>query len=288
MAKNYIKYILALLLFGSNGIVASKITLESSNIVLLRTFAGSLLLIVVFMLSKRTICFLQFKKDCFNIAISGAAMGASWMLLYEAYIQIGVGTASLMYYCGPVIVMLLSPILFREKLTGIKIGSFFVVLVGILFINSGAEEIRGNAGGVVLAGMSAVMYAVMVIFNKKSVHVKGLENAMIQLFVSFLTAAVYVGCKTNEVIQINSGDWVYILILGLVNTGLGCYLYFSSIGALPVQTIAVCGYLEPLSAVLLSVFVLKETLLPMHILGAVFILGGAVFAEIFGHRKTGT
>ena len=71
MAKNYIKYILALLLFGSNGIVASKITLESSNIVLLRTFAGSLLLIVVFMLSKRTICFLQFKKDCFNITITG-------------------------------------------------------------------------------------------------------------------------------------------------------------------------------------------------------------------------
>ena len=88
MAKNYIKYILALLLFGSNGIVASKIALESSKIVLLRTFAGSLLLIVVFMLSKRKICFLQFKKDCFNIAISGAAMGASWMLLYEAYLQI--------------------------------------------------------------------------------------------------------------------------------------------------------------------------------------------------------
>jgi hypothetical protein len=44
-------------------------------------------------------------------------MGTSWMFLYEAYAQVGVSIATLAYYCGPVIVMVLSPILFRKKMT---------------------------------------------------------------------------------------------------------------------------------------------------------------------------
>ena len=73
---------------------------------------------------------------------------------------------------------------------------------------------------------------------------------------------------------------VPILILGLLNTGIGCYFYFSSIGKLKVQTVAICGYLEPLSAVLFSVAFLKETMLPLQIIGAVLIIGGAMYSEL--------
>ena len=76
-----------------------------------------------------------------------------------------------------------------------------------------------------------------------------------------------------------------MLILGLFNTGIGCYFYFSSIGKLPVQTVAICGYLEPLSAVVFSVIVLHETMLPIQILGAALIIGGAVSSELV-KRKT--
>ena len=66
----------------------------------------------------------------------------------------------------------------------------------------------------------------------------------------------------------------------VINTGLGCFFYFSSIGKLPAQTVAVCGYIEPLSAVLLSTIVLKERMLPLQFLGAALIIGGALFGEI--------
>ena len=67
-----------------------------------------------------------------------------------------------------------------------------------------------------------------------------------------------------------------------MNTGIGCYLYFSSIGRLPVQTVAICGYLDPLSAVLFSVLILRETMSPWQMAGAALVLGGAVLAEDFG------
>lgn len=127
--------------------------------------------------------------------------------------------------------------------------------------------------------LSAVMYAFMVIFNKKAREIAGLENAALQLLVSFLTVAVFVGVKQGFVFHIPQTSLFPLLVLGLLNTGVGCYFYFPSIGALPVQTVSICGYIEPLSAVLFSVLLLKETLLPIQCFGAVLILFGAVFGE---------
>lgn len=180
----------------------------------------------------------------------------------------------------------LSPLLFREKLTAPKIIGFIAVLCGIALVNGHAFQTGILGWGLFCGGMSAVMYAVMVIFNKKANSIIGLENAMLQLIISFLTVALFVGLKQGFVISVAAEDWIPILILGLLNTGIGCYLYFSSIGRLPVQTVAICGYLEPLSAVLFSVILLKEAILPVQVLGAIFILGGALFGECV-KRKTG-
>ena len=278
MKRSYFKYIFALLLFGSNGIVASYISMNSYEIVLLRTLLGSFLLLAIFILSKGKFTFYKSKKHFLYLAVSGIAMGTSWMFLYEAYAQIGVSIASLCYYCGPVVVMILSPLLFKEKLTSTKIIGFLAVLIGIFFVN-GSGTVSANRFGLLCGLASAVMYAFMVIFNKKAVAITGLENSALQLFIAFATVAVFVGLKQGFMIDIPTESVLPIFILGLLNTGIGCYLYFSSIGKISVQTVAICGYLEPLSAVLFSVIFLREVLLPVQIVGAVLIIGGAIFGE---------
>ena len=84
-------------------------------------------------------------------------MGTSWMFLYEAYQQIGVSLASLLYYCGPVIIMILSPVIFKERLTASKVAGFLVVLLGIVLVNGKLAE-KGNAWGLFCGAMSALMY----------------------------------------------------------------------------------------------------------------------------------
>lgn len=276
----FFKYIFALLLFGSNGVVASFVELSSMQIVLLRTLIGSALLMALFFLTGGRLIFYKHKKQFVFLAVSGIAMGASWMFLYEAYARVGVGIASLLYYCGPVIVMALSPLVFKEKLTGYKIAGFLFVLAGIFLINGNAFGGGSDTFGIVCGLLSAVMYAFMVIFNKKAKYITGLENSALQLVTAFLTATVFVGLKQGFAMNIKPSSILPILFLGLINTGIGCYFYFSSIGRLPVQTVAICGYLEPLSAVVFSVIFLKESMLPLQIVGAVFILGGAMFGEL--------
>ena len=277
--RSYFKYIIGLLLFGSNGIVASYIALSSYEIVLLRTLIGSLFLIVLFFAGRGKLTFYRHKRQFLWLTVSGIAMGTSWIFLYEAYARIGVGISSLLYYCGPVIVMALSPLLFKEKLTVFKSIGFLSVLIGAFLISGNAFSGNGDVFGIFCGLLSAVMYSLMVIFNKKAKAITGLENAALQLFISFLTVAVFVSFKQGFAIDIQQASIAPIFILGLLNTGIGCYFYFSSIGNLPVQTVAICGYLEPLSAVLFSVLLLGERLLPLQIIGAVMILGGAVFGD---------
>ena len=280
MNKAFFKYILALLLFGSNGIVASRIDLNSYEIVLMRTLIGSLLLIAIIFICRGKLTFQKHKKDFAFLIVSGIATGMSWMFLYEAYVLIGVSIASLCYYCGPVIVMILAPLLFKEKLTFTKIISLLAVLIGIFLVNGyGAVDVTDF--GLICGLASAVMYAFMVIFNKKVTAITGLENSALQLFISFITVAVFVGFKNGFKINIPTESVFPIFVLGLLNTGIGCYLYFSSIVKIPIQTVAICGYLEPLSAVLFSVIFLSEKLMPLQIIGAVLIIGGAIFGECF-------
>lgn len=288
MKKDYLKYFLALLLFGSNGIVASYISLNSYEIVLLRSLLGSAMLIAIFLFSGRKWTALGNKRGLCYIALSGVAMAADWLFLFEAYAQIGVSLGMLINYCGPVIVVALSPLIFQERVTWEKIAALLAALMGVFLISGQAAAEGASAWGLICAGLSALSYSAMVIFNKLSKEVTGIENATWQLFFAFATVAVFVGCKQGYAMEIASKEWLPIVWLGLLNTGASCYFYFSSIGRLPVQTVAICGYLEPLSAVLLAVVFLGETMLPLQILGAALIIGGALFGECSQLNKRDT
>lgn len=281
MKKAYFKYIAALLLFGLNGIVASYIALSSYEIVFTRTLIGSVLLVLIFIVTRQKAHFRENEVHLLYLVISGVAMGTSWMFLYEAYRQIGVSIASLAYYCGPVIVMILSPVLFKEKITWAKVLSFLAVLVGMFYVNMKVLSEGKTIWGLFCGIMSAVMYATMVIFNKKAKSITGLENSMWQLITSFVIVAIFIGIKQGFFLHIEPGSVIPILILGIVNTGIGCYFYLSSISDLPVQTVAICGYLEPLSAVVFSVVFLSEKMDSVKLIGTMLILGGAAFGELF-------
>lgn len=284
MNISYLRFIAACLLFGSNGIVASHIDLGSGEIVYLRTFIGSVFLIALFLLTGGRFTVRTKGRHFFFLVLSGVAMGTSWMFLYEAYRQTGVGIATLAYYCGPVLVMALAPLIFRERLAAARVLALIAAMIGMVMVNGGDVLREGLSFGLVCGLMSAVMLAAMVVFNKMAESITGFENAVIQLTVSFLTVAVFVALRQGVYVPVPPGSLLPVILLGLVNTGLGCYLYFSSMQRLPAQSVAIIGYLEPLSALVLAALVLGERLEAVQIAGALLILGGAAWGEYFGQK----
>lgn len=275
---SYGVYILSLLIFGTNGLYVAHISLAGSQIALLRTMIGGILLtgLVLFGggFDKNNI-----RKEWGLLLLGGATLGLDWIALFEAYKMLNVSLATLLYYAGPAIVLLFSPVLFSEKLTKQKTLSVFLVGVGLVCISGSVVVVGTSALGLIPAVLSGVLYATLIVFNKRIVHTNGMQTAAIELNIAFVVIGVYTLC-TAGLPHISTGDLPYIAGIGLINTGFAYWVYFVSLQKLPGQSVALISYIDPVSALLFSSFFLYEAMTPVQVSGAVLIVGGAVLGEI--------
>lgn len=289
MKTAYAKYFSSLILFGSNGILASFVPLSSVQITMMRTLFGSLILLVILFVIRSKPFNKASKKDVVLILISGLFMGASWIFQYEAFIHIGIGTTSLIYCLGPILLIVVSPLIFKEKLTLMRIAFFAIALSGIVLINIEMSSLEGNVFGLFCALMCALCYTAFIILNKHA-KMRGLKNSFLQLFGALLISTIICFTLGELPFTIPTESLTPLLILGFINTGLGCYLYFSGIGSLSAQSVAVCDYLEPLLAIVLSAIILHESLSVLQIFGGLLIVVGALGSELFttGNKRFAT
>lgn len=279
-SKSLIFFIASMVIFGTNGLIVANISLGSAEIVLMRTFLGSLFLLAI-VLVKRSFSFADLKADLVPATIGGAALGLNWVLLFSAYRSAGVGLSTLTYYCGPIIVLALSPVLFKEKLTWNKLLAIAAVAVGMFCITGDIEPGSDVQTGILFGGGAALLYASLIVANKRVKRLSGLNCAMYELIVAFFVVLIYLIASNAKLPVIPAAeDIVWVLVIGLVNTGLAYYLYFSSLQKLPGQTVALICYIDPLTALLVSGAFLGEKLLAVQIAGAVLILGGACLGEL--------
>lgn len=281
---HYVMYILSLLLFGTNGYLVAHISLPSSQIVLLRTLIGGLLLTGIVLLRggfDRS----SVRSDALALLLGGTALGLNWVALFEAYRLLNVSLATLIYYVGPILVLLFSPILFRETLNGRKILSVILVTAGLVCI-SGSIMLSGmNPAGLLAAALSALFYATLLVFNKRIVRTGGLQTAALELDIALVVVLAYT-LLTSGLPHPSPADLPYIAVIGLVNTGVAYLLYFSGLQKLSGQSAALISYLDPVSALIFSALLLHEALNGVQLLGAALIIGGAMFGESKKRRRS--
>lgn len=281
MNQYYLAYFVGLVMGATNGITTSFISLSSYETAYVRfCLATPLLLLLFLLLQKGQFTFYRYKKSMFFLTLSGLALGGNVLFLFEAYRTLGVSLAILANYVGPVIVILLSPLLFHETLTPAKLAAVGVVLVGVMLVNGQVFLEGSSAWGLFCGAMAAVCFAAMNICNKFAQDIKGLENSLLAFFFATIVIGVVVGCQQGLVVVPAASDWAPLLFLGLISTGIGNNLYFVAAKRLPAQTIAVCGYLEPVLVMLFSFLILHEIMSPVQLFGAACIIGGAVFCEM--------
>ena len=274
----YGMYILSMLIFGTNGYIAAHMSFQGSQLVLVRTLIGGALLTILVLL-RGGFDRAAIRAEAVPLLLGGAALGFNWVALFEAYRLLNVSLATLIYYVGPMLILLLSPVLFREKLTPGKLAAVCIVAVGLVCI-SGSIALGGmNTAGLLTAMVSALFYATLIAFNKRISRTGGLQTAAIELDVAFVVVLIYV-LLTTGLPRPLAGDLPYIAVIGLVNTGLAYLLYFSGLQKLPGQSVALISYVDPVSALLFSAVLLHETMTPVQLLGAVLIIGGAMFGEL--------
>lgn len=280
--KSYIALIGSMLIFGTIGIVRRYIPLSSAMVALCRGVLGSVFLLI-FVLVRGGKLKLSERRATLWLVLTGAVMGLNWMLLFEAYNYTTVAAATMCYYMQPTIVILLSPLVFRERLGAKKLACVLAAIVGMLFVSgvlSGGAGQMQDLRGIAFGLGAAALYAAVIILNKKVVVEDIYAKTVIQLAGAALVMIPYV-LLTEGVpeLTLTAADIGMVLLVGIVHTGITYALYFGSMQRLKAQTVAVLSYIDPVFALLLSAAVLHERLTPLGIVGAVLILGSAVISE---------
>lgn len=288
MKNAYIKFILATVIFGTNGIIASHIPLSSYEIVLTRTVLGGLFLLFLATWRHEWGSLRHVARSSLAwLILSGIFLAGNWLFLYEAYQQIGVSLATLMCYCGPILIMILSYFVFHEPFTLPKVAAMVIVTLGILCINGADFQAHGLSWGLACGFLSALCFALLIIAMKKVSGVGGILSPACQLLVASLVVAAVTLSMPAAPVSLDMTNIACMICLGIVNTGLGYYLYFSGVQRLSAQSVSICGYLEPFTALALSAIILGESLTFLQWIGAACILGGVALSELWHPRKEG-
>lgn len=286
---SFLKLSASMVIFGSIGLFVKNIPLQSSLIAMFRAITGVIFLAFVMLVKRQRLSAGSMKRNTVWLCLSGIAIGFNWILLFESYRYTSVAVSTMCYYMAPIFVVLLSPILLKELMTVKKFVCVFAAMIGMVFI-SGVLSINMqetlNEKGILYGIGAALLYASVILMNKKLKQISAFDKTIVQLAIAALILIPYnlltADCSTIIVTPVSL---VLLFVVGIVHTGLAYFLYFDSMEWLSGQSIAVCSYIDPVIAVLASVIILREHFGLMEGIGAVLILGAALVSELPIKRK---
>ena len=285
-AVERIKYILAVVLYGTIGIFLRFVRVPSEIVAMCRGVFGSLFILLFLTLRGRRPDERAIRENLKWLLIGGVSLGLNWIFLFAAYIQTTVAVASLCNYMAPVIVILIAPFVLGERFDWKKMLCVAAAFCGIILVSGVTDGSGGNPAGVALGLAAAACFVVIVICNRKLRGIPALDKSVVQLAVSAVTILPYALIRNaGTPLAPDLRSVLIILTLGVLHTGVAYCLYFSGMGSLPVQTVAILGYLEPVVSVLCSAFFLREAMGTAGWIGAALIVGAAVVSETVNRDK---
>lgn len=275
--------ILSMAIFGTLAPFVRNVSVSSGELALYRAVLATILIGTFLLVTGQKLPLNSLGIELFLLLFSGIAMGFNWILLFEAYKYTTVAISTLSYYFAPVIVTIVCPFLFKEKLTGKQILCFVLstaglsLVIGIHNLGKGGNDTIG-----ILFGLgAAVLYATVILLNKFIKGVTGIHRTFLQFVAAILVLIPYVAFTGGfHLSSLNGTGWICLLVVGLVHTGITYCLYFSSLKELPGQETAILSYIDPLVAVIIGIVVLGEPLSWQQLAGGAMILGFTLWNEL--------
>ncbi|MCM3781927.1 DMT family transporter [Neobacillus mesonae] len=285
--KEKIYFLISMIIFGAVGVFAKYIDLSSSKIALFLSLVGALFLLIVLISTKQKLSWQKVKKNAVALIVASIALSGNWIFLFQAYKETTIANAALSYYFAPVLVVMLSPLVLKEKLSYKKTICIVIALLGLFLIlqngrmQTNGQHLLGICYGLVAAGF----YTGLTLINKFIHGLNGLANTLLQLGLSVMLIIPFVLItEGSNVNSIDSNTVILMLVLGIVHGGVGFYLFFAGMRGLNGQSIAVLSYIDPLTSLFISILIIGEKMTFQQLFGAVLLLCSIWIGEA-GEKK---
>lgn len=275
--------------FGTIGVLTAYIPLSSSAISFYRGIIASIFLFVITYNTKNRLNFKVVKKNFFMLFLIGILLCINWVLQFEAFRIASVSVGTVCYNTMSIFLLILAPFFFKEKITKKSIVCIIIAMIGVILVSNvlinglKTEETLGCVYGL----LAAIGYALVASLNKKLDKVSAYDKVIVQFFVAAIVVLPYIIFVEKGSLLFTTGisdfdlrrGLILLLILCFIHTGLAYVAYYDTITKVSAQTMAILTYIDPVTALILSHFILKETLTPLQALGAVLILLATVINE---------
>ena len=284
-----LQLIFSMMLFGTIGTLSRYINMPSSIICLGRAFFGVITILILLSARKEKPDTEAIRRNFWWLLLSSTVMCCNWICQFEAYKYTTIATGTLCYYMQPVFYILAGAVVLKEKLTVKKICCVAVAFGGMILV-SGVLQTGlhlSELKGVIFGVSGGFFYAMVVLINKYMKDISPVNTTIMQLaLVSVIMLPYSAATGAFVEVSITTVGIICLLILGVLHTGIGYIIYFDAVNKLPAQTVGILSYIDPVEAVMLSAFFLKEPISIFTVIGAVMILGAAAVSELTGDKKT--
>ena len=207
---------------------------------------------------------------------------------FKAITLTSLSVAAILLYTAPAIVMILSAILFREKITKIKVISLVLTFVGCVLVTgmvSGGDAL--NAQGILVGLGAGFGYALYSIFSRFALD-RGYHSLTISLYTFvFAMFATIPLADYKGISSICSKDYktiLFCLLFGLISTVLPYIAYTSGLQKMENSKASIIASIEPVTATLLGVAFYHESLSILEILGVILVLGAITMNNLLENK----
>ena len=269
--------------YGTNPLGALNLYAEGMNTpsVLFYRF-GLAWLIVAAVVTVRALCRQEnlrvTKREFFTLTALGILFIFSSLTLYLSFRLMPAGVASTILFTYPVMTAAIMTLFFRERLSFATVAAILLSLVGVLLLYWGDADGALSTVGVILVLVSALTYALYIIVVDKSPL--AMSSFKINFFVLFYCALGMAACALfsgqSLMLPPTPRAWLWVGWLSEVPAIMALVMMVYAAKYLGSTPTAILGALEPLTAVLIGIFVFSEPFSLRLLLGIVLILA-AVF-----------
>lgn len=271
--KGYGEIITAAALWGTAGILVRMISdMTALNIIFYRVTLAFMILMVIFSLSGN-LNKLRLKDKKLYLVIFSVLQITTMLTFFISIKEASVPIAVLLLYTAPLYVTAFSPLLLKERPTGKGWLALCLSIAGVLLIiDPGKLELSLKLTGIIAGLLSGISYAFQIMTSK---YISKSYSGYNQAFWSFMIAMLLLLPAAAVPLDIVSGNIGYLILLAIFPTILAISLYFNGLNKVRASSASILGLIEPVSAVILSILILNESISIPVILGGALILAGA-------------
>lgn len=274
--KGYALAALAAAAYGTNPAFAIPLYEQGMNpnsVLFFRYLFGIPLIALV--MAARGVPFRLSREEIGPTAILGILMAFSSLALFESYKYINSGIASTLLFVYPVMVAVMMIFFFHEKMRMSVVLCLVIMSIGLVLLMKPQGEITLSPFGCLLVMVSALTYALYIIFVNVSKVIKAIPTSKLLFYVLACGSAVYLAMMPlgNELtLPTKESGWLNLTALAVIPTLLSLTCTTKAIQLIGSTPTAILGALEPVSAVLLSVTILGQSLTTRDIAGGILII----------------